>query len=113
MTLAMTSWTKSVETTGFCGFFVAILPESDECAIKMLSVMATVIVRNLSQKVVKSLKSIARKNHRSMEQEVRELLERHVGDRVSALRQIEEAWGAQSRRTTAEEIETWIGEGRT
>jgi plasmid stability protein len=74
--------------------------------------MPTVIVRKLSQKVVKSLKSIARKNHRSMEQEVRDLLERHVGDRISALRQVEEAWGAQSRRTTAEEIETWIAEGR-
>jgi len=47
-----------------------------------------------------------------MEQEVRDLLERHVGDRVSALRQIEEAWEAQSRRTTAEEIDSWIVEGR-
>jgi plasmid stability protein len=74
--------------------------------------MPTIIVRDLSQKVVKSLKSIARKNHRSMEQEVRELLERHVGDRVSAIRQIEEAWEVQSRHTTAEEIESWIVEGR-
>ena len=47
-----------------------------------------------------------------MEQEVRELLERHVGDRVSALRQIEEAWSAQARPTTAEEIDAWIVEGR-
>ncbi len=47
-----------------------------------------------------------------MEQEVRDLIERHVGDRVSALRQIEEAWGTQSRRTAAEEIDTWIAEGR-
>jgi len=74
--------------------------------------MPTIIVRDLSQKVVKSLKAIARKNHRSMEQEVRDLLERHVGDRVSALRQIEEAWESQSRRTNAEEIESWIAEGR-
>jgi plasmid stability protein len=74
--------------------------------------MPTIIVRDLSQKVVKSLKVIARKNHRSMEQEVRDLLERHVGDRVSALRQVEEAWKVQSRRTTAEEVESWIEAGR-
>jgi plasmid stability protein len=86
--------------------------EAPACAIKSLSAMPTIIVRDLSQKIVKSLKAIARKNHRSMEQEVRDLLERHVGDRVSALRQIEEAWEAQSRRTTAEEVESWIVEGR-
>jgi plasmid stability protein len=74
--------------------------------------MPTIIVRHLSQKVVKSLKTIARKNHRSMEQEVRDLLERHVGDRLSALKQIEDSWGAQARRTTAEEVEAWIVEGR-
>lgn len=74
--------------------------------------MPTIIVRDLSQKVVKSLKTIARKNHRSMEQEVRELLERHVGDRGSALKQIEDAWQTQARHTTAEEVEAWIAEGR-
>jgi plasmid stability protein len=74
--------------------------------------MPTIIVRNLSQKVVRSLKTIARKNHRSMEQEVRDLLERHVGDRGSALKQIEDSWQTQTRRTTAEEVDAWITEGR-
>lgn len=47
-----------------------------------------------------------------MEQEVRELLERHVGDRGSALKQIEDSWQTQTRRTTAEEVDAWITEGR-
>jgi hypothetical protein len=47
-----------------------------------------------------------------MEQEVRDLLERHVGDRLSALKQIEDSWRVQARRTTAEEVEAWIVEGR-
>ena len=74
--------------------------------------MATLTIRNVPDKVTKSLKTLARKNHRSMEQEVRDLLERHVGDRLSALKQIEDSWGAQARRTTAEEVEAWIVEGR-
>ena len=36
--------------------------------------MATVTVRNLTPKVVRSLKSLAKRNGRSMEQEVREII---------------------------------------
>jgi plasmid stability protein len=45
--------------------------------------MATLTVRNVSIKVVKSLKALARRNHRSMEQEVRAVLDQHVGDRLA------------------------------
>lgn len=47
-----------------------------------------------------------------MEQEVRDLLERHVGDRGSALKQIEDSWQGQTRRPTAEEVDSWVNEGR-
>jgi len=50
--------------------------------------MATLTVRNVPTKVVKSLKTLARRNRRSMEQEVRAVLAQHVGDRLSLLNEI-------------------------
>lgn len=74
--------------------------------------MATLTIRNLSPEVVRSLKALARRHRRSMEQEVREILESQVGDRLSAIRQIERSWERQERRPSAEEIDSWIAEGR-
>jgi len=47
-----------------------------------------------------------------MEQEVRELISEHVGERLSVLDQIEAAWVKQTRRPTAAEVERWISTGR-
>jgi hypothetical protein len=47
-----------------------------------------------------------------MEQEVRELINEHVGERLSVLAQIETAWVKQTRRPTAAEVEGWIATGR-
>jgi hypothetical protein len=47
-----------------------------------------------------------------MEQEVRELINEHVGERLSVLAQIEAAWGKQARRPTAAEVDKWITAGR-
>ena len=74
--------------------------------------MATLTIRNVRPGVVKSLKSLARRKGRSMEQEVRELLEGYVAERRSILEQIERAWATQTRRPTAKQIESWIGAGR-
>ena len=74
--------------------------------------MATLTIRNLSTKVVKSLKALARRNRRSMEQEVRALLEQHVGDRFALLDEIEQSWARQARRPKPNEVEAWIGVGR-
>jgi plasmid stability protein len=74
--------------------------------------MATLTIRNVPQHVVKSLKSLARKQRRSMEQEVRELLEDHIGDRLSTMKQIEASWEKQTRRPTPREIDRWIAQGR-
>ena len=73
---------------------------------------ATLTIRNVPTRVVKGLKALARRRGRSMEQEVRALLEEHVADRGSVLRQIEESWSRQSRRPDAAEIDDWIGAGR-
>ena len=74
--------------------------------------MPTLTIRNVSTKVVKSLKALARRRRRSMEQEVRELLEAHVAERRSVLAQMEAGWAGQSRRPTPAEVDAWIGAGR-
>lgn len=74
--------------------------------------MSTLTIRNLSPEVVRSLKALAQRHHRSMEQEVRAILESQVGDRLSAAEQIELSWDAQARTPSAEEIDSWIGSGR-
>ena len=51
--------------------------------------MATLTIRNVPTKVVRALKAQAERNRRSMEQEVREIIEAQVGDRASAIAQIE------------------------
>jgi plasmid stability protein len=74
--------------------------------------MATLTIRNVSAKVVKSLKSLARRHRRSTEQEGRAVLEQYVGDRVALLEEIEQLWARQSRRPKAYEVDTGIQMGR-
>jgi plasmid stability protein len=74
--------------------------------------MATLTIRNVPAKTVTSLKATARRQHRSMEQVVRDVLEEYVAERQSVLAQVEAAWTRQSRRPTAGEIDAWIAAGR-
>jgi len=74
--------------------------------------MPTLTIRNVPAKVVQSLKALARRHRRSMEQEVRELLEGHVAERQAVLDQIEAGWAHQTRRPSATEIDAWLGVGR-
>jgi len=74
--------------------------------------MATLTVRNVPPAVIRALKRIAKRNRRSMQQEVLNLLTSVTLDRESACRQVEEAWEAQKRPTTKEEVDQWIRESR-
>ena len=74
--------------------------------------MPTITVRNVPAKVVQSLKTLARRHNRSMEQEVRDLLEGYVAERRAVLDQIELGWQKQARRPTATEIDGWMRVGR-
>jgi plasmid stability protein len=74
--------------------------------------MPTITVRNVPAKVVQSLKALARRHNRSMEQEVRQLIEGYVAERRAVLDQIEAGWETQARRPTATEIDTWMALGR-
>ena len=74
--------------------------------------MPTITVRNVPPKVVQSLKALAKRHNRSMEQEVRDLLEGYVVERRAILDQIEAGWQRQARRPTATEVDTWMAVGR-
>ena len=74
--------------------------------------MPTITVRNVPAKVVQSLKALARRHNRSMEQEVRELIEGYVAERWAVLDQIQAGWEKQGRRPTATEIDAWMALGR-
>ena len=74
--------------------------------------MPTITVRNVPPKVVLALKALAKRHNRSMEQEVRDLLEGYVAERRAILDQIEAGWQRQTRRPTAAEVDTWMAVGR-
>lgn len=74
--------------------------------------MPTLTIRNVPAKVVQSLKALARRHKRSMEQEVRDPLEGHVAERQAVLDQIEAGWAKQTRRPSAREVDAWIEGGR-
>jgi len=74
--------------------------------------MATLTIRNVSPKVVKTLKAVARENRRSMEQEVRALLDEYAGDRLALLEQIEAGWARQARRPSRRDVDGWVEAGR-
>jgi plasmid stability protein len=73
---------------------------------------ATLTIRNVPARIVRSLKAMARRRNQSMEQEVRDILEEYVAERASVLKQIEASWDQQARRPTAREIDDWISAGR-
>jgi plasmid stability protein len=74
--------------------------------------MPTLTIRNVPVRTVRGLKAMAERHSRSMEQEVRDLLDDHVTDREAALQRIRASWARQSRRPTPEEVDQWIAAGR-
>ncbi len=74
--------------------------------------MATLTIRNVPPETVETLKALARSNRRSMEQEVRDILQDALAERRSVLEQIEESWATQTRRPTAKEVDGWIAAER-
>lgn len=74
--------------------------------------MPTLTIRNVPLRVVQSLKALARRRGRSMEQQVREIVEEQVSEREAVLRQIEASWSGQRRRPTAAEVDRWLETGR-
>lgn len=74
--------------------------------------MATLTVRQVPDRIVEELKRLAERNHRSMEQEVRELLSQTLAERASVIAEIEAHWAHLNRRPSASEVDRWIEQGR-
>jgi hypothetical protein len=73
--------------------------------------MATLTIRNVPPEIVERVKEAAARNRRSMEEEVRRLLENRYPPRDELLRQIREKW-KNLPLVPAGQIEAWIEEGR-
>ena len=73
--------------------------------------MATLTIRSLSEELVERLKLAATRSGRSMEQEVRQLLEQRYASRGEVLQRVEERW-QRLPKATAAEIAAWVAEGR-
>jgi len=70
--------------------------------------MATITVRNIPGEVIAMIKNRARRNKRSMEQEVRTILSEVVLDRERAMKRIESLWQQQKRPISKEEVDAWL-----
>ena len=73
--------------------------------------MPTLTIRNVPRMVIARLKNAAAQSGRSMEQELRELLERRYGRRVDVLKAIRASWG-ELPSSSAKEVARWIETGR-
>jgi len=73
--------------------------------------MATLTIRNVPEDVVERIKNAAAHQGRSMEQEVRLVLESRYRSKGDILRRIEERW-QELPKASPEEVEAWIREGR-
>jgi len=74
--------------------------------------MAILTVRNVPEDIIKTIKARARTNGRSMEQEIRSILQSVAMDRQSACDQIEQGWKRQARPTRRKEVDAWIRKSR-
>ncbi len=73
--------------------------------------MGTLTIRSLPEDVIQGVKTSAELHNRSMEQEIRELLQRRYGPRSEVLLRIRNRW-AELPRTEANEVEQWRQKGR-
>ena len=70
--------------------------------------MATITVRNIPDEVVGMIKDRARRNRRSMEQEVRAILSAVVRDRSRAMERVVTLWEKQNRPVPRQENDEWL-----
>ena len=73
--------------------------------------MATLTIRNLPDELVERLKLKAKAANRSMEQEVRELLEANYPKKRDTIERIRSRWEGLPE-TRHEEMDNWRNEGR-
>lgn len=74
--------------------------------------MAVLTVRKIPRAVLHKVKALARANGRSMEQEVRAILQAVAMERQAVCDQIEKAWKQQKRPIQTSEVDRWIRQSR-
>ncbi len=73
--------------------------------------MATLTIRNLPDDLIERLKASAKAGHRSMEQEVRELLEACYQQKSDLINAIKNSW-KELPESPAKDMDTWRNKGR-
>jgi plasmid stability protein len=73
--------------------------------------MPTLTIRKVPRAVIARLKTTATQSGRSMEQEVRELLERRYARRADVLKAIRASW-RELPPSSSKEVARWIETGR-
>jgi len=73
--------------------------------------MGAITIRNLPDELVDRLKEVAQAHNRSMEQEVRELLEQRYAPKGEVLGRMRERW-EELPQTDPDEVARWREEGR-
>ena len=73
--------------------------------------MGSVTIRNLPDRVVVEIKAAAVLHGRSLESELRELLQRRYRSREEVLESVRERW-TELPGVTADQVDAWIEEGR-
>lgn len=73
--------------------------------------MATLTIRNLPEDLLERLKDVSRRKGRSMEQEVRDLLEARYPPRSVVLAEIRQSWQSLPP-VSREEADAWRETGR-
>ncbi len=74
--------------------------------------MPTLTIRNLPMEVVERLKTLAKRNGRSMEQEAREILGQRLAARSELLSEMRSRWDDIAVPPSAAEVSGWIEGGR-
>ena len=69
-------------------------------------------MRHILTRIVRSLRAIAGGQYRSIEPKRYALIEGHGSKRRATLEEIARGWSQQTRRPSAEEIDSWIHVGR-
>ena len=73
--------------------------------------MATLTIRNLPEKVVERVKTIAEQNGHSMEKEIRELIQERFAQKGEVLARMKKRW-QQRLVPSAKQVNQWIESGR-
>ncbi len=75
--------------------------------------MATLTIRNLPDEQSVQLKQLAKRHHRSMEQEAREIIKIATADRLIAANLVEHGWEKMQHQISVDDLVDTIREYRT